>query len=214
MQAAGAPANGFCQAQADPPWIVGRLSHDVEPAAAVCHGSLGETKTIVKSKWKRLEAWLQGNKPVLLADLNPPASAAEIRALEQRLGMKLTADFVEFLKVHNGQKGEAEWLFSGAEFLSTQRILSEWKVWKELLEHGDFDGARPTPDTGIKPVWWSAAWVPFTYDGFGNHLCLDLDPTSTGRRGQIISVWHDDAARKKVAGSFKEWFSEFVGKTV
>lgn len=168
----------------------------------------------MKQQWERLEAWLKANNPVLLADLNPPATNTEIRELEQKLGVTLPADFVEFLKVHDGQRGGSDWLFSGSEFLSSRRIIDEWAIWKDLLDGGDFDGAEAEPGAGIQPVWWSPKWIPFTYNGAGDHLCLDLDPASGGRAGQVITLWHDDGARKKKADSFAQWFAEFVDKTV
>lgn len=168
----------------------------------------------MKKHWEILETWLKANNPALLADLNPPASDANIQSLEQQLGVKLPADFVECLKVHDGQRGAASWLFQDSEFLSSQRILDEWAIWKDLLDGGDFDGAKAEPGAGIQPVWWSPKWLPFTYNGAGDHLCLDLEPASGGRTGQIITLWHDDGARKKKADSFAQWFSEFVQKTV
>lgn len=168
----------------------------------------------MKQQWERLEAWLKANNAALLADLNPPASDVDIQTLEQKLGMKLPADFVECLKVHDGQRGAADGLFSSSELLSSQRILAEWLIWKDLLDGGDLDSNEVQPGAGIKPVWWSPKWIPFTYNGAGDHLCLDLDPASGGRIGQVITVWHDDGARKKKADSFAKWFTEFVDKTV
>ena len=167
----------------------------------------------MKQQWARLEAYLKANKPALLADLVPPATDVELYELEHKLGVTLPADFVECLKIHNGQNGESEWLFSGSEFLSSRRILDEWSIWNSLLQNGDFVGAEPEAGFGIQPVWWSPKWIPFTYDGAGNHLCLDLDPISGGRVGQVITLWHDDGARKKKADSFALWFAEFVDKT-
>jgi len=168
----------------------------------------------MKRQWEKLETWLKTHNPALLADLNPPASDTDIQELEQKLGVTLPTDFVECLKVHDGQKGRADWLFSGSEFLSSQRILDEWSIWKDLLNGGDFDGTEAEPGAGIQPVWWSPKWIPFTYNGAGDHLCLDLDPASSGRAGQVITLWHDDGARKKKADSFIQWFTEFVDKTV
>ncbi len=168
----------------------------------------------MKQQWGRLEAWLKIYNPVLLADLNAPATDAQIKALEQRLDVKLPEDFIECLKLHDGQRGEADWLFSGSEFLSSQRILEEWAIWKDLLDGGDFFGAKTEPEAGIKAVWWSPKWIPFTYNGAGDHLCLDLDPASQGRSGQVITLWHDDGSRKKKANSFAQWFADFVDKTV
>ena len=41
-----------------------------------------------------------------------------------------------------------------------------------------------------------------TYDGAGNHHCVDLDPEKSGVPGQVITMWHDDDERAVVAGSF------------
>lgn len=167
----------------------------------------------MKQQWEKLEAWLRDNNPALLADLNPPASDANIQTLEQKIGVRLPADFVECIKVHDGQRGEADGLFSSSEFLSSQRILDEWVIWKGLHDGGDFEGAEAEPGVGVQPVWWNPKWIPFTYNGMGDHLCLDLDPAGGGRAGQVITLWHDDGARKKKADSFSQWFAEFVDRT-
>lgn len=166
----------------------------------------------MKQQWTKLEAILQDTAPALLADLAPPATDAEIASLEQALGMSLPADFVACLKIHNGQHGNSRGLFDDAEFLSTSRILQEWRIWKGLLDGGDFEDAESSPQSGIRPLWWSPAWIPFTYNGAGDHLCLDLDPAGEGARGQIITLWHDDGAREKQANSFAQWFTHYVDK--
>lgn len=168
----------------------------------------------MQQQWQRLEAWLRTKNPKLLVDLNPPASDFDIQTLEQKLGIKLPMDFIDFLKVHNGQRGDAEWLFSGSEFLSSQRILDEWTIWKNLLDSGDFDRAKSEPGNGVQSMWWNPKWIPFTYNGAGDHLCLDLDPATGGHVGQVITLWHDDGARKKKADNFVQWFAEFINRTV
>lgn len=167
----------------------------------------------MKPQWERLEAWLKSHGPALLVDLNPPASDGDIRELEQALGVQLPADFVACLQVHDGQRGGAEGLFAGQEFLSCRRILSEWAIWKDLLDSGDFDGAQAEPGAGVQPVWWHPRWIPFTYNGAGDHLCLDLEPADGGQPGQVITLWHDDGARQKKADSFAQWFAAFVEQT-
>ena len=169
---------------------------------------------IIKSKWMNFGDWLKTNNQLLFADLNQPASGTSIQLLEEKIGMKLPVDFVECLKVHDGQKGQQEGLFSGLEFLSSARILAEWMVWQKLFENGDFDGLQVQSETGIQPVWWNPRWIPFTYNGAGDHLCLDLDPASGGQVGQVIEIWHDDGARKKKANNFAQWFVMVVDQTV
>lgn len=168
----------------------------------------------MKQQWARLESRLKTHKPSLLADLHPPASDTDIQDLERALGVALPKAFIECLQVHNGQRGQADWLFSGSEFLSSRRILDAWAIWKDLLDGGDFDGADAQGEAGIRSVWWSLKWIPFAYNGLGDYLCLDLDPDSRGKVGQIISVWHDDGGREKVSDSFSLWFTAFVDNSV
>ena len=108
------------------------------------------------------------------------------------------------------KKRDSPGLIDVEELLSTERIFNEWTVWKELLDGGDFDGINSIPDHGVKDDWWNKRWIPITYDGSGNHYCIDLDPTEKGKRGQIIRMWHDSPEREIVAGSFYEFFSNYV----
>ncbi|MEO1438716.1 MAG: SMI1/KNR4 family protein [Bacteroidota bacterium] len=159
--------------------------------------------------WERIEIWLQQNAKHLIPALNPPVSQAAIDELEQAIDAKLPTDFVEFLRIHNGQKYDSEGLMNTEELLSAERILDEWKVWKKLLDDGIFEYPS-SPDKGVKSDWWNPKWIPITYDGHGNHLCLDLDPANGGRYGQIIHMWHDSAERECIAFSFKEWINTYV----
>lgn len=160
-------------------------------------------------EWKRLEGYLQKREPEVLAKLLPPASHAEIVALEQQLSVKLPVDFVACLSQHNGQSGPPG-LFGGLQFLSTERIGREWRIWKQLLDEGEFCEANAKPDSGIKAEWWNSSWIPFTSNGAGDHLCLDLSPAAGGHIGQVIAVFHDDSARILKDDSFSGWFTRFV----
>lgn len=164
----------------------------------------------MKEQWQLLESSLKKSTPSLFEDLAPPATSNEIDDLENQLGLSLPKDFIECLKIHNGQYGNAEGLFSGIEFLSTKRILEEWAIWKDLFDYGDFNNMKAESDKEISATWWDMKWIPFTYNGNGDHLCLDLNPTKEGKIGQVITLWHDSGERKKKANSFTEWFSCFV----
>ncbi|UUZ53684.1 SMI1/KNR4 family protein [Massilia sp. H-1] len=124
--------------------------------------------------------------------------------------MSLPNNYVDFLKIHNGQRGSAGGLFDNSEFLSTTAILDQWKVWKELLDSGDFDGIKSEPDRGIRDDWWNSKWIPVTHNGGGDHYCLDLEPGPGGAEGQIITMWHDMAIRAIEARSFSDWFKKYV----
>ena len=163
----------------------------------------------MNKEFERFKQWLSLNYSDGLIDLNPPATDYEIEELTKILGVELPNDFLDVLRTHNGQKGESAWLFDSQEFLSTHRIIEEFNTWKNLL-NTQFQGKSSTPDEGVKNDWWNTNWIPFTSDGCGDHYCLDLSPTNTGTKGQIITLWYESSEREIVAPSFSLWFEEYV----
>lgn len=166
----------------------------------------------MKQNFGKFREWLAANYEDGLNDLNPPATDKEIEELSDALGYALPEDLVCLLQIHNGQKGDAGWLFDGQEFLSSDRIIDEWKIWKDLLDSGDFDETTSEPQKGIKEYWWSEKWIPFTYNGSGDHYCIDLDPADSGASGQVITMWHDDEERALLAPSLSGWFASYFEK--
>ena len=130
--------------------------------------------------------------------------------MKELINKSLPEDFKAFYGIHNGQDSTSEGIFDTEEFLSTERIMDEWQVWKDLFDKGVFDESVSEADDGVKEKWWHPAWVPITYDGSGNHYCLDLSPDEGGKKGQIIRIWHDSPERELIASSFSEWINEFA----
>jgi cell wall assembly regulator SMI1 len=164
----------------------------------------------IEELWTRLETWLDANAPALVPTLQPGASEAEIQQTEAFLCVQFPDDFKASYRIHNGQENYADGLLYGREFLSLERIRDEWKVWKELLDGGDFEGSKSQPSGPIRDDWWNAQWIPITYDGSGNHDCLDLNPAEGGHIGQVIDFWHDESSREIKASSFTAWLATFV----
>jgi len=167
----------------------------------------------VSQSWSCLDTCLVSAPDTVPGGLNPPATDEEIHALESELGINLPEDFRASLKIHNGQAPDGEFI-DGETLLDAVGILNQWRKWRGLVNDGDFDGITSGPDDGIKDDWYNLKWIPFTYNGFGDHLCIDLDPEPDGTFGQIIRVWHDDDARQLIAPSFAAWLQETVGSLV
>ena len=89
-------------------------------------------------------------------------------------------------------------------------MIDEWEIWKGVME--DEEGALDNQysSVGVKNNWWNPLWIPITYDGAGNHYCLDLDPAPEGNYGQIIRMWHDNPERTIEANSFKDWVANYA----
>ncbi|HEY9761422.1 MAG TPA: SMI1/KNR4 family protein [Trichocoleus sp.] len=160
--------------------------------------------------WARIDAWLMANAPGVLKTLQPGASDAQIEAFEKVLGVQLPEDVKASFRIHNGQSDHEYGLMDGRELLSLDRIQDEWLVWKDLLDSHMFEDIEGDPEPGIRSDWWNAAWIPLTHDGGGNHDCLDLAPAQGGTVGQIISMWHDEAERERLAPSFRAWLTQLA----
>ena len=149
-------------------------------------------------------------------ELNAGASEADFAELEQTLGYALPEEFKELYRVANGETDIGA-VFAGEEWLSIERIIDEYDIWQALHADGSFQnddgsdfGCQPE-DVGIKPDFWcNPKWIPFTSDAGGNNKMIDLDPAPSGTVGQIIQMWHDDAAREKEAASLREFLQNYV----
>ncbi len=164
----------------------------------------------MKAIWNRIDIWLAANLPEVLNSLQPGSTDQAISETEAFLGVTFPSDIRDSYKIHDGQLSESPGFLGGWEFLSLDNIRDQWNVWKELLDDGAFEGLKSEPNGPIQDDWWDPKWIPLTYDGSGNHHCLDLNPAQGGDLGQIITMWHDDPTRSMVASSFRAWLEQFA----
>src|SRR5205814_408244 len=82
----------------------GELPREPEIAVLIRRPEYREAAPVAQS-WARIEAWFAEHLPDALASLRPPASAADLDALEERIGRPLTADFRASYLIHDGQSG-------------------------------------------------------------------------------------------------------------
>jgi cell wall assembly regulator SMI1 len=165
--------------------------------------------------WKRIEAWLEENVPDMLADLQPGASAADIKKAERALSCELPADVAASYRIHDGKRGAVGALFGEWELLQLKYVVDNWKTLKEVADAGTFEQAEGASLPSavapqIKHVWWNPLWIPFASNDSGDFLCLDLDPARGGKSGQLISYLHTEAKRELLAKDFKSWLSGFA----
>jgi cell wall assembly regulator SMI1 len=167
----------------------------------------------VSDSWQRIEMWLAANAPPIRKSLRSPAKEPAIEKLQTKLGQTLPADFVESVRVHDGQKADAEsGLFPAADdvlgalpawrLLPLSEIASEWAMMKRLTDGGEFAGRKSEPHRGIRDDWWNTSWIPIGDNGGGDYLCLDLAPARRGVAGQVIVFFHDMDDRQLIARSY------------
>ena len=164
------------------------------------------------NEFDKFKKWLSVNFKDGLNSLNPPATDKEIKDIERTLEITLPQDLASLLKINNGQSRHTSFLFKGQEFMSSHRIIEEWLIWKNLSDKGSFDDSESQSENGIKSKWWNNKWIPFSYDGGGNHYCLDCDPDDCGTHGQVIEMWHDEGDRNLLSPSLTEWISQYVSE--
>lgn len=164
--------------------------------------------------WSEIEIQLSKLNFKLLEEnnLNSAATNDELKSLSDTMKLEIPKEFIDFYKIHNGQTDDAMAIFPEGILLSIESIISEWNIWRELLEVGEFDECEVCADEGIKNCWWNIKWVPFISDGGGNNICLDLDPDTNGKYGQVITMWHDSQEREILADSFREFLENYLNK--
>ena len=162
--------------------------------------------------WTRYVRAISAKHPAFTAYFVAGAPAADIDAAGRVIGNAFPDDLRHLLLKHAGSL-DGRQVLPGWELFSPARIVDEWKIW-EKLRRDEFvpDGLDCAPEGPIKgDEWWRLGWIPFSGDGGGNHLCLDMDPARGGKAGQVISMWHDDATRALIARSLTE-FIEIIAR--
>ncbi|OON69466.1 SMI1/KNR4 family protein [Hymenobacter sp. CRA2] len=147
---------------------------------------------------RRLDELLQQHRPDYYATLNPPASEAELAAFEAEFELTLTPELRQWFGWHDGQQ-DYNSFFQNNCLQSLESVTESMRVNNELLADGDFTHN-----------WWRTSWVPFLENGGGDHVCVDLEGTFTGRAGQIMEHWHDWEARTVLFPDLTSWLAAVV----
>jgi cell wall assembly regulator SMI1 len=164
----------------------------------------------MKVIWNLIESWLKENAPEILKDLLPGAIAKDIQSAEKLMGIHFPNDVKLSYRIHNGQKGRSAPLMEEWQLYSLKDMMSRWKILKKLFDAGTFAHVKGKPVGPVRAEWWNPKWIPIAYNGDGDLRCLDLDPPPRGKSGQIISFWHMEDRREKLADGFQEWLKKFA----
>ena len=160
--------------------------------------------------WDRIDKWLEDNAPDILSDLLSGATDEDIGSAEERIGVKFTDDVRASYSIHNGQLGMADPLLGEWQLLSLKDLQIQWNIMKKLFDEGEFANVQSKSTSSVKADWWNIRWIPLAYNGAGDFYCLDMEPEIDSNIGQIISFWHMDEKREKIADSFREWLGNYA----
>jgi cell wall assembly regulator SMI1 len=146
----------------------------------------------------------------VLGGLLRGASEKQILAAEAAMRAVLPEEVKESYRAHNGQGGLSPPLMGEWQLLSLRDIVRQWKIMKKLVDSGAFADNRGKAVGPVRPDWYNLKWVPVAYNGGGDFRCIDLAPPTRGKVGQIISFWHVDDKRERLAPGFRAWLEAFA----
>lgn len=179
--------------------------------------------------WDAFEGWLAQDRPELLSELRPGASAEEIAQAEAALGVAFPEELKALYRRHDGQRSDRYQLFDGAVFLSLSSMIvvaqerrnhdpDEVKrgVAQLLSDLGpifsgqDLDKALETPGMdGLFGDAWPHDWIPFASDAPQRDLFLRLDDGAVERSivgGAYLGVGNSH----RLAPSLAKWFEGYA----
>jgi cell wall assembly regulator SMI1 len=144
-----------------------------------------------------------------------------IAAAEERLGFQLPAEVRESYAVHDGTGGAHDRLGAdilphaafgliGVPMLSLDEAVRDREMWVGSRDGGAFDRDQARPQGPVRAEWWSPRWFPVTWDGGGDHLCIDMDPAQGGVAGQVIYFSHEVGPMGVVATGWRAYLEGYA----
>jgi hypothetical protein len=142
----------------------------------------------MEETFARLEAWLAEHARPLRALLNPPASAADIAAIEARASLIVPSELRRLYALHDGEADGSDGIFG----------CQQWLPLRVVAEEVELIG--------------SAGIVPFLRSGGGDLLYVKSQTAADVDR-RVYEWWHEKPEEAKViAESLEAWLAEFVGR--
>ena len=159
--------------------------------------------------WDRIDTWLAAHAPRIAGELRPGATAAEVSAAAEQLGVELPSALRETFLQHNGALGND--LFPALEAremansLHSLEEMTGFRLWDEPSED-----QYVFSEDGIQPKFGLPQWIPFAGNGGGDYHCVDLAPAEGGTVGQVIQWTHDTCERRLVAASVDDYLRDLA----
>lgn len=166
----------------------------------------------------RVLDWMNNHLPEVVDDLQAGVNLSELCALEDVWNINFDTAFKSLYIAANGQKNAIHTgFFYGLEFLSIDRMISNWLAQMSVIRQNARDGLnmdefeKSYEKDKIREIYATQKWIPFAYDWGGNFLGLDFDPGPKGTTGQVINFGRDENEKYVVADnfeSFMKWYAD------
>ncbi|HEY9755218.1 MAG TPA: SMI1/KNR4 family protein [Oculatellaceae cyanobacterium] len=182
----------------------------------------------VQKAWKSLEQW-QAKNSTSVSSLRPGASSTALKELEDTIELKLPADLVQSLSIHDGDTTDEDaWkrrqeiqagkepvtidrkgVVCGLQLLSVREIIEQWILWRSVEQDWDDtdDEYESQPSESISTKYCCKGHIPLAHDFGGNYIGVDLMPGPNGKRGQVITFGRDEDPRFVVADNWAQFLT-------
>src|ERR1043165_2544505 len=110
--------------------------------------------------WNQLDAWLLQHGPDVVPHLNPPASPADIAAVERRIGLVFPESLRSSYLAHNGETADSPGVFCHWSWLSLDRVVAHWEEHVQLQQaYGadHFGGGQFNAKQSIPVLWFESS---------------------------------------------------------
>lgn len=159
----------------------------------------------VATSWQRIIGWLEEHLPYAVAQLQLPASAAEISVLRARMGRRLPSDLIAWLNLNNGFDPMAGFGHL-IPFLYTPMPIDRMLKHREMMLNvraligGEPERPAEAEPAGKAAFEWLDAFLPIGDAGTDTHLVVDL--REGDRHGSVGSFDYEGGGY-----SGAKWFS-------
>lgn len=147
---------------------------------------------------------MEANAPDVLAQLQPGASEADLRAAEAALGFPLPSDLRELLRENDGSDDECGF-FGSLQFVPTSFLAAarqDLMQWVESDREYSIESPSLFPD--VYPELASDEWIAIGHQGYADQLALHA------KSGRVFDATKDVPALTLVAPSLRAYLEDYA----
>lgn len=158
--------------------------------------------------WDEIYIWLEKSAPKIKNALQPPASADDLNKVEAIIGQELPESIKSLYLKHDGLSLDVNAnFFFGMTFIPLSRVI----MHLEEISKRDSDFDLQHADAGIDPGYrLSKTRIPIADDFGTSLLCVDLEPSEGGCKGQVIFIDYKMDTGLFIASSVEDLLSKFA----
>jgi cell wall assembly regulator SMI1 len=176
--------------------------------------------------WTRAHELFKVHAPDLLEALQPPATVAEIEAVEAIIGVALPEEIRSAYLIHNGTKApvndrEKDLFVPFMQFARLDEMVEGWKSWLEEFQGLDPDFFPETDpsysdrielssNTIVRPIWWCPKWIPIGTSQTMSVIMVDLHPGPSGTFGQLLDHAGVDPPEEPVDSGLNHYLKTLI----